>query len=175
LRFYYLCVFLAIFSVLPSCGYEVLKDDSSFSFRELSNSTVSLVGKRIHVYPFKNSVSEPYVEVIFTSKLIESLMRSSVILTDPDSADYIITGEVKNYSLSTMAMSRSGEIGVYRVTMGINIIIRDKNGKVLFNRMLDDYEDYQVQPTIEFTKAKERMAVETLSERIAQFLVIMLR
>lgn len=165
-----------IILTLSSCGYQVLRDESgSFSFKNLGNGNFTLVNSKVHVYPFKSTVSEPMVEVIFTNKLIESLMRSSAIIVDSEDADYIITGTVKGYSLSTMSMSKTGDIGVYRLRMSVSIVVRDREGKVLFSRDFSDYEDYQVEPTIESTKLREKMAVDVLSDRIAQLVVVMLR
>lgn len=176
MRILYKFLILIFILTLSSCGYQVLRDEGeTFSFKRLGIGNFTLVNSKVHVYPFKSTVSEPMVEVIFTNKLIESLMRSSAILVEPESADYIITGTVKEYSLSTMSMSKTGDIGVYRLRMTVSIVVRDREGKVLFSRDFSDYEDYQVEPTIESTKLREKMAVDLLSDRIAQLVVVMLR
>ncbi|MEO0278714.1 MAG: LptE family protein [candidate division WOR-3 bacterium] len=164
-------VLIILLTLSLGCGYTLLDKSSVYS----ENGTLSVIGKRVFVYPFKSKVKEPLVEVIFTNKLIESFMKSGIILSSPEDADYIVNGEISGYSLSTMAMSKTGEIGVYRLRVTVNVAIRDREGKVIFNRSFADYEDYPVETTIEFTKSREREAQAKISERIAQLLVLFLK
>ncbi len=161
------CLFLFIF--FSGCGYHLVGTASY-------EKTVSLSGKKVAVITFANRVDEPEVESIFTRALTNELLQTGKLeLVPKETADYVITGEVVLYNKETMTVNEKGDVLTYRLTLGVNVKVKDKTGKVIVSyNNLSDYEDYKVYEDIEKTKDAEREAVRKISESLSQMIVSLL-
>ena len=163
-------VLLAFLVFILGCGYHLVGT-------QRYEKAVSLSGKKVMVLPFANRVGEPEVESIFTRALVNELLKTGkIILTSSkEDADFIITGKVVGYNRETMSVDEKGDVLTYRLTMMVDVTVKDKRNKVVANYSgLSDYEDYPAYEDIERTKDAERAAVRSISQSIAQMLASLL-
>ena len=163
---------LFVFSLLlifTGCGYHLVGTAPY-------EKTVSLSGKKVAVVTFANRVDEPGVESIFTRALTNELLKTGrVELTSEKNADYIITGDVVVYRKETMSVDEKGDVLTYRLTLGVNVRVKDRGGRVVARYdNLTDYEDYRVYKDIEKTKDAEREAARKISESLSQMIASLL-
>ena len=152
----------ALILILSSCGYRLVGTAPS--------SKVCLVGKKVYVAPFKNRTGEPNIEGYMTSEVVSSLQRTGKIeVADEAHAEYFIKGEIVGYTKTVVALDASGDVSTYRLTVTVNVSVRDAKGKeVLKLDGLSHYEDFRVYDEIERTKAEERRAFRDIVSDIAQ-------
>ncbi len=153
-----------------SCGYRLVGTYPEGSKR------VHLAGSKVYVAPFKNRTEEPNVEYYITDQLVSSLQRTGKItIVSREEADYTVEGEVVGYTKDVVALDSSGDVSVYRLTISANVVVKDRDGKVLERlKGISEYEDYQVYSDIERTKSAEREAVERISQEIGQLIASLL-
>jgi hypothetical protein len=126
--------------------------------------------KSIFVPVFENRTAETGIENVVTNDFIYEMTRSSKIsVVEREVADAVLLGVIT--SLSTQTMSRSGTQMPLerRVRMFLDLKLTDREGKVLWaTRGFSDDESYQVSPDKFSTEQRKRVAINTLSKRMAE-------
>jgi hypothetical protein len=126
--------------------------------------------KSIFVPVFENRTAETGIENVVTNDFIYEMTRSSKVnVVEREVADAILWGVIT--SLSTETMSRSGTQMPLerRVRMFLDLKLADRQGKVLWaSRGFSDDESYQVSPDKFSTEQRKRVAINTLSKRMAE-------
>jgi TolB-like protein len=126
--------------------------------------------KSIFVPVFENRTAETGIENVVTNDFIYEMTRSSKIsVVEREVADAVLLGVIT--SLSTQTMSRSGTQMPLerRVRMFLDLKLTDREGKVLWaTRGFSDDESYQVSLDKFSTEQRKRVAINTLSKRMAE-------
>jgi outer membrane lipopolysaccharide assembly protein LptE/RlpB len=113
-----------LYSLLPlGCGYQ-------------------MVGKETHVPPglssiaiptFKNSTFEPGIEIPFTQAFLNEFIQDRrVKVVSRAEADAILEGVVADFRTYGVAYDRSGFVLQYQIGVTVNLTLRDRTGKVLW-------------------------------------------
>jgi len=146
-RNFVVVVFFITSSLLFSCGPYTFKDVSIPP--EVKTIKVNFIENRA---PYKN----PQLSARLTDQLqqkIQNLTRRTVVSTD--NADYIISGYISSYNVSTAAISNQ-QAAANRLTVGVTM--------TLFNTINNKSTDYQVSRDFDFP------ASQTLTQAEAQLL-----
>jgi outer membrane lipopolysaccharide assembly protein LptE/RlpB len=103
-----------------------------------------MVGKETHVPPdltsvaiptFQNKTYEPGIEVQFTQAFLrEFILDKRVKVVTRAEADSILEGVVKSFIIVSVAYNREGYVSQYEMTVVIDLILKDRAGKVLWER-----------------------------------------
>ncbi|MGD8771223.1 MAG: LptE family protein [Desulfobacterales bacterium] len=124
----------------------------------------------ISVKMFENRTAETGVESIITNDLIYEFSRhEQVVVTGSDKADAILTGVVQ--SISERAISHTGKYtsNERRVELKVDLQLTDRTGGVIWSRKaVSENEAYQVLSEKQSTERNKRVAIETLSKRLAE-------
>lgn len=101
-----------------------------------------MVGKETHVPPglssiaiptFKNSTFEPGIEIPFTQAFLNEFIQDRrVKVVSRAEADTILEGVVADFKTYGVAYDRSGFVLQYQIGVTVNITLRDRTGKVLW-------------------------------------------
>ena len=154
--------FLIMFLILcffPACGYR-------FTGGELFLPEI----KSIHIAVFENRTAEPGLEALFADDLInEFTKRSSLVLTDKNNADAVLSGEIR--SLEIKAISRKGANMTLerQVRLVAEIKLTDSQGKLLWSGTdMSDTEAYPVLSETMATEHRRENALAMISKRLAE-------
>lgn len=124
----------------------------------------------ISVKMFENRTAETGVENIITNDLIYEFTRhEQVVVAGSDKADAILTGVVQ--SISERTISHRGEYtsNERRVVLNMDLRLTHKSGGVIWSaKAVSENEAYQVMPEKQSTERNKRVAIETLSKRLAE-------
>lgn len=146
-NFFVLLFFITTAMVFSACGPYTFKDVSIPP--EVKTIKINFIENRA---PYKN----PQLSARLTDQLqqkVANLTRRTV--TQSDNADYIISGYISSYNLSTAAISGQ-QAAANRLTVGLTM--------TLFNTLENKSTDYQVSRDFDFS------AGLTLSQAEAQLL-----
>lgn len=101
-----------------------------------------MVGKETHVPPglysvaiptFKNETFEPGIEILFTQAfLTEFIQDRRVNVVSRERADSVLEGAVKSFTMSAVAYDRSGFVLQYQMTIVLDLALKGREGKVLW-------------------------------------------
>ncbi len=116
----FLCLFL-----IMGCGYQ-------------------MVGKETHVPPgltsvsiptFQNKTYEPGIEIQFTQGFLrEFILDKRVKVVSRAEADSILEGVIKYFLTYSVAYNKAGFVSQYQTNVIIDITLKDRSGKVLWER-----------------------------------------
>jgi hypothetical protein len=124
----------------------------------------------IFIPVFENRTAETGIENVVTNDFIYEMTRSrKVSVVEREVADAVLLGVIT--SVNTQTMSRSGTQMPLerRVRMFLDVKLTDRQGKVLWaSRGFSDEESFQVSPDKFSTEQRKRIAINTLSKRMAE-------
>ena len=119
---------------------------------------------------FKNRTAETGVETIVTNDLIYEFTRhEQVVVTGSDKADAILTGVIR--SISERTISHKGEYtsNERRVVLRVDLELKNKSGEVIWSaKGVSEDEAYTVMSGKPSTERNKRVAIQTLSKRLAE-------
>jgi hypothetical protein len=146
---------------LAGCGY---------SFRGNLPDHIKTVGVPI----FQNKTSEPAVESLLTSAVVDAFASNGRLrVVKPDDADAILTGEVVGYSVVSIAYDNLANVRLYRLIVTMNLRLRDtKKNETLFDQQgLREQADFQVLGAVSQTIGAEEGAVRAAATQVARSIV----
>jgi len=153
---------LVLFALgLAGCGY---------SFRGNLPDHIKTVAVPI----FTNKTSEPAVESLMTSAVVEAYATNGRLrVVRPEEADAVLDGELVGYSVQSIAFDNQANVRVYRLLVTMNIKLRDvRRNAVLFEQQgLKEKSDFQVLGAVSQTIGAEEGAVRTAARDIARSIV----
>jgi hypothetical protein len=151
--------FPVLMMMILSCGYR-FTGGGDFPFNV----------KNVFVPVFENRTSETGIETVITNDFIYELTRSrKVNVVEKETADAVLWGVIT--SLSTQTVARSGiQVPLERkVRMFLDLKLTDSQGKVLWAiQGFSDDESYEVFTDKFSTEQRKRVAIQTLSNRMAE-------
>jgi outer membrane lipopolysaccharide assembly protein LptE/RlpB len=103
-----------------------------------------MVGKETHVPPglnsvaiptFKNRTFEPGIEVPFTQAFLnEFILDRRVNVVHRAEADSLLEGIITDFKIYSVSYDRSGLVLVYQTTVTLDLTLKDRTGKVLWEQ-----------------------------------------
>ncbi len=147
------------------CGYTLVGEGAPKGW---AHAKVHLKGKSIVINTFRSDVNEPGVENIVTSYVKNEFVKDGRVKVVAAGGDYTLDGTVVTYEKDTVALNKEGDTAQYRLTVGVDFVLTDKNGNVVWSaRDLRDSQEYQSFREIERNKASERKALREAARDIA--------
>ena len=130
--------------------------------------------KTVAVPVFTNKTSEPAVESLLTSAVVQAFASNGRLrVVRPEDADAILDGEVVGYSVQSIAFDNLANVRQYRLQVTMNLKLRDvRRNTVLFDQQsLQEKADFQVLGAVSQTIGSEEGAVRTAARDIARSIV----
>jgi outer membrane lipopolysaccharide assembly protein LptE/RlpB len=130
--------------------------------------------KTVAVPIFQNKTSEPGVESLLTSAVIDAFASNGRLrVVKPEEADAILTGEVVGYGVLSIAYDNLANVRQYRLVVTMNLRLRDvKKNETLFDQQgLKEQSDFQVLGAVSQTIGAEEGAVRTAATQVARSIV----
>jgi len=130
--------------------------------------------KTVAVPVFTNKTSEPAVESLLTSAVVDAFASNGRLrVVRPEDADAILDGEVVGYSVQSIAFDNQANVRQYRLQVTMNLKLRDvRRSAVLFEQQgLKEKADFQVLGAVSQTIGAEEGAVRTAAIEIARSIV----
>jgi len=130
--------------------------------------------KTVAVPVFTNKTSEPAVESLLTSAVVQAFASNGRLrVVKPEDADAILDGEVVGYSVQSIAFDNLANVRQYRLQVTMNLKLRDvRRNTVLFDQQsLQEKADFQVLGAVSQTIGAEEGAVRTAAIEIGRSIV----
>lgn len=130
--------------------------------------------KKIAVPTFVNTTLEEGVEEVITRVLINEYVKGGKIkLVAENEADAILRGTIRSYkSREAVAYNERNEVSTYRVTVVVDIELKDLTNDTVVWQMqnLSEDADYRggTDVNVADERANEEQALEKLAEELAQ-------
>ncbi len=158
-------VLLTLAVTLWGCGYSLVGEGAPKGW---AHAKVHLRGKSVAIETFTSKVDEPGVENIVTTYVKNEFIKDGRVKVVTGDADYTLRGTVVTYSKVTTALNKSGDTAQYRLTVGVNFVLTDRNGNVVWNANdLRESKDFQSYREIERSKGAERDALREAADDLA--------
>lgn len=153
-------ILLALFTAvaLANCGYRFSGDRDPV-----------IHVKTVHVPPMKNTTTKVGIETLFTNDLIFEVNRHGAAeVVDRHAAEAVLEGVLRN--LRTASASRRNITTTLErtVTVSVDLSLKDRRGKVLWQSSLSDSEEYTVLSDKTSTEGNLRRALAVISRRMAE-------
>ena len=146
-----------LFFVLYGCSY---------NFVGQSNSLPGGI-KRLFIANVVNFTTEPNLQVYLKKDLINTfdLDRRVIVANDKNQADGVLEVEVTNYSVNPISYSSSGFASRYRCAVLVKLKLLNSEGKIVENKTLESYQDFNAQNGVDATeKARESVSENVLKD-----------
>ena len=150
-------VLILIFCLLLSaCGY-----------RFLGSGNLPGDIEKVHVDILKNRTAETGAENIFTNAIRYEFIRQKKN-ADKETADGVLSGEIISLSYNTITHRRRHTSIERRVTVRVALELKDREGNVLWFKVVSAREEYDVLDDKLSTEQNRTNAISELSERLAE-------
>jgi outer membrane lipopolysaccharide assembly protein LptE/RlpB len=120
---------------------------------------------------FSNRTDQTGVETDVTQALAAKFISSKrLAVTTRNSADALLTGTVKSFSTTPVAVTTSTQVSTeYRATLTIEFTFQGmKDGKVLFREEMSDWRNYPVVSDLNTTEQNKQEAIRRISALLAE-------
>jgi hypothetical protein len=151
------CLLLAVLA-LEGCGYRFAGDrDPVIDIRT------------VHIPPMTNSTTKVGIETFFTNDFIFEVSRHGrVAVVGREAAEAVLEGVIRD--LRTASASRRSITTTLerRVSVTVDLVLRDRDGRVLWQSRLSDSEVYTVLADKTSTEGNLRQALAIIAPRLAE-------
>ncbi len=121
------------------------------------------------IAPFENQTRQVGIEALFTNDLVYEVGRGDrITLAGPGSADAVLSGVITNLRANTISRENLNISLERRVYVTVELTVKNHQGYQIWNYKLSENETYFVQPDKVSTEANLRVALEKISQRIAE-------
>jgi Lipopolysaccharide-assembly len=132
--------------------------------------------KTIAVPTFQNSSLKYRVEQRFTQATIDEILkraRALRVTNDPEQADAVLTGDIRNFRASGTLLDERGRTRVWEVRIVISVIVRDRRThKILYQNPRVQFEgEYELSDDPQSFFNEENPAVDRIAKDFAQTLI----
>jgi len=150
---------LLCIGVLPvGCGY-----------RFSGGGTLPGSAGSVFVAMLENRTAESGIEHIYTNDLIYEFSRNGQQVVAREAADVILTGSLDAVSIDTVAYRGQITSVGRRIRAWMSLKLMDRNGKTAWSGAgITDEETYSVTDDKMATEYNKRLAIESLSRRMAE-------
>lgn len=153
-----------ILMLTAGCGFHVM------SFGKADSLTGDV--KSVAVPFFVNDTKRTGIEVTLTTALIDELSTTVHVVSD-GTEEGIVTGFIKEYTLTPISYTNNDVVGVYRLSVLMAVTLKRKSDDELLweDRFLSDFEDFAVDETsVAATKGREADALGRIADDISRLI-----
>ena len=123
----------------------------------------------VHIPPMTNTTTKVGIETQFTNDFIFEVNRHGFAeVVDRDRAEAILTGVIRDLRTGSIARRSISTTLERRVTVTVDLVLKDRKGKVLWQQSLSDSEEYTVLPDKTSTEGNLRRALDVIARRLAE-------
>jgi outer membrane lipopolysaccharide assembly protein LptE/RlpB len=140
---------------------------SACGYRFLGSGKLPGDVENVHVNILTNSTSETGAENIFTNSIRYEFIRQNRN-ADKETADGFLSGDIKSLSYKTITHKRRHTSVERRVTVHVSLELKDREGNVLWHKVVSARETYDVMDDKLSTEQNRKRAISELSERLAE-------
>ena len=123
----------------------------------------------VHIPPMTNTTTKVGIETQFTNDFIFEVNRHGYAeVVDRDRAGAILTGVIRDLRTGSIARRSISTTLERRVSVTVELSLKDRKGKVLWQDSLSDSEEYTVLADKTSTEGNLRRALAVISRRLAE-------
>ena len=129
-----------------------------------------MTGKETHVPPglnsiaiptFKNKTFEPGIEIQFTQAFLNEFIQDRrVKVVSRAEADSILEGVVTDFIAAAGAYDKSGFVLQYVTTITVNLSLKDRTGKVLWQEGVSETQWFRASSSGVTNEAAKQIAIQ---------------
>ena len=132
--------------------------------------------KTIAVPVFQNSSLKYRVEQRFTQAVIDEILkraRALRVTANPDEADAVLNGDIRNFRASGSVLDQRGRTRVWDVRIIVSVTLRDqRTRKILFQNSRMSFEgEYELSDDPQSFFNEENPAVDRIAKDFAQTII----
>jgi hypothetical protein len=143
---------------LSSCGYRFAGD---------RNPVIDV--QTVHIPPMHNTTTKVGIETQFTNDLIFEVNRSGYSkVVDRDAAEFVLEGVIRDLRTGSVSRSSITTTLERQVSVTVELFLKNRQGKVLWQSSLSDSEAYTVLSDKTSTEGNLRRALAVISPRLAE-------
>jgi outer membrane lipopolysaccharide assembly protein LptE/RlpB len=151
-----LCCAAAFLFMAGACGYQLIGGKGIYG-GEISSIYISI---------FTNSTFESSIAQPVTDSFAKELLASGLFTINQSNADAYIKGNIQTITTAPNALATDGTVIEKSVAVSLVVSLFQRNGKLVKNFTLSDYEYYKIQSGAE--EYNRREAIRRLSARMAR-------
>jgi hypothetical protein len=153
-----IAVLLLVVISFSGCGYRFSGD---------RNPVIDI--KTVHIPPMTNTTTKVGIETQFTNDMIYEVNRNGYAdVVDRDMAEAVLTGVIRDLRTGSVARRSISSTLERRVSVTVDLSLKDRKGKVLWQSSLSDSEEYTVLSDKTSTEGNLRRALAIISRRLAE-------
>jgi len=160
---------IMVLLTLLGCGY-----------RPLGSAPVTPEPPTLAIPLFVNRSTEVGLEAILARALVNAFAVSKAVrvVNSPNGADLVLEGKVRSIDNTSVAFQDVTRSTVRRVTLRLEIDLRQRGGKVLWKDSMVIQEDYVVDPNYHIGEATKseglRRAAYTMARRVMDKILLVI-
>jgi len=125
--------------------------------------------KTVHIPPMANTTTKVGIETQFTNEFIFEVDRNGIAeVVDRDMAEAVLEGVIRDLRTGSIARRNITTTLERRVSVTVDLTLKDRKGKVLWQSSLRDSEAYSVLSDKTSTEGNLRRALAIISRRLAE-------
>ena len=125
--------------------------------------------KTVHIPPMTNTTTKVGIETRFTNDFIFEVNRNGYAdVVDRDMAEAVLTGVIRDLRTGSVSRRSISTTLERRVSVTVDLSLKDRKGKVLWQSTLSDREEYTVLSDKTSTEGNLRRALAVISRRLAE-------
>jgi len=157
-----ICVLLLVIIILPSCGY-----------RFSANKNLPFNISSIAVVILENKSTVAGIENLFTQAVVDELvLRTSLKLADPSSADAVLSGTIHSRGTPTVSRSSRHVPLEKEVVFSLAMTLRTPDGNTVWTlEDLTDRESFKTEALHELSELNRSEAMLVIAKRMAEKVV----
>ena len=153
-----LVVVLLVAIALAGCGYRFKGDRDPV-----------IAVEKLHIPPMDNTTTRVGIETLFTNELIFEVNRhghSEVV--GREAADAVLEGVIRDLKTGSIARRSITTTLERRVSISMDLFLKDRQGNVLWQSSLSDSEEFTVLTDKTSTEGNLRRALAVIARRLAE-------
>ena len=161
----YIFIFLIPFYFI-ACGYHFSLIEAR---RAKAISEVSLGVEKIYIQLFQNHTPKRGLENNFLNALVyEFNTGKGLQIVKKTEAEAFLLGELTGYRAIGIAYTKGEHTATGRISLTVKAILKDREGKILWQKTISDQEEYQVTNNPSETKGNREIALQRILDRLAE-------
>ena len=125
--------------------------------------------QRVNIPPMTNTTTKVGIETQFTNDFIYEVDRNGYAeVVDHDQAEAVLTGVIRDLRTGSIARSSISTTLERRVSVRVDLFLKDRKGKLLWQSSLSDSEAYTVLSDKTSTEGNLRRALSVIAQRMAE-------
>ncbi|MCX8022592.1 MAG: LPS assembly lipoprotein LptE [Syntrophorhabdaceae bacterium] len=156
-------VILSMLLILPSCGYQLVREKGIFG-GEISSISIGM---------FKNMTFDPHVSMYVTDAFTKEIVSSGLFKINQGGGDGYIEGSIRSIRIAPTSMNALGVIVEKNMTVVVDLALYRSNGNLIKRWAMTEMEVYRTDD-VNAEDYNKRDAISRLSARMARKFVSIL-